>query len=147
MCGLLGMRCVTRDATLRMEYFTGKERAMSTPPLSSDHPIPTSRLSSSWLHARELWGGLAIISMWLAVLFVGVFGGNVVSGSPGGSSSSWPVVAVVAVVALLGTVGVERRAFGLPPASDDLRKAIEDERQAREQLAAEVSDLRAKLSG
>jgi len=119
---------------------------MSTPSLSSDHPIRTSRLSSSWLHARELWGGLAIISMWLAVLFVGVFGGNVVSGSPGGSYSSWPVVVVVAVVALLGTVGVGRRAF-VAPAGDDLRKAIEDERQAREQLAAEVSDLRAKLSG
>ncbi len=119
---------------------------MSAPALSSDLSIRRSRPSSSWLHARELWGGLAIISMWLAVLFVGIFGGNVVSGSPGGSYSSWPVVVVVAVVALFGTVGVGRRAF-LAPASDDLREAIEDERQAREQLAAEVSDLRAKLSG
>ena len=78
LCGLLGMRCVTRDATVR------KEVVMSTSTLSSDHPIPTSRLASSWLHARELWGGLAIISMWLAVLFVGVFGGNVVKSSAGG---------------------------------------------------------------
>ncbi len=120
---------------------------MATPSLSSDRPVRTSRLSSSWLNAREFWGGLAIISMWLAVLFVGVFGGNVVSGSPGGSYSSWPVVVVVAVVALLGTVGVGRRAFTVTPASDDLRKAIEDERKAREQLAAEVSDLRARLPG
>ena len=118
---------------------------MSAPSLPSDHPIPTSRLSSSWLHARELWGGLSIISMWLAVLFVGVFGGNVVKTDAGGGSSSWPVVVVVAVLALLGTVGIGRRAF--TPASDDLDKAIEDERQAREQLAAEVSDLRARLSG
>lgn len=119
---------------------------MSTSTLSSDHPIPTSRASSSWLHARELWGGLAIISMWLAVLFVGVSGGNIVKSTPGGESSSWPVVVVVALVALVGTVVVGRRAFAAAPASDDLRKAIEDERQAREQLAAEVSDLRAKVS-
>ncbi len=117
-----------------------------TPSPSSNRPISMSRPSGSWLHARELWGGVAIISMWLAVLFVGIFGGNVVKSSPGGSSSSWPVVVVVAVVALLGTVGVGRRAFVVTPASDDLRRAIEDERQAREQLAAEISDLRAKLS-
>jgi len=120
---------------------------MSTPSLSSDHPLGMSRLSSSWLHARELWGGLAIISMWLAVLFVGVFGGNVVKSTPGGESSSWPVVVVVALLALIGTIVVGRRAFVVTPASDDLNKAIEDERQAREQLAAEVSDLRARLSG
>ncbi len=85
--------------------------------------------------------------MWLAVLFVGVFGGNVVQTDAGGSTSSWPVVVVVAVVALITTVGVARRAFTVTPAPDDLRKAIEDERKAREQLAAEVSDLRARLSG
>jgi len=90
---------------------------------------------------------LAIISMWLAVLFVGVFGGNVVKTDPGGSASSWPVVVVIAVVALLGTVGVGRRAFTVAPPDDALRAAIEEERRAREQLAAEVSDLQARLSG
>ena len=117
-----------------------------TPPPSSNRPISMSRPSGSWLHARELWGGVAIISMWLAVLFVGIFGGNVVKSSPGGESSSWPVVVVVAVVALIGTVVVGRRAFAVAPASDDVDKAIKDERDAREQLAAEVSDLRAKIS-
>jgi hypothetical protein len=117
-----------------------------TPSPSSNRPISMSRPSGSWLHARELWGGVAIISMWLAVLFVGIFGGNVVSSSAGGSSSSWPVVVVVAVVALIGTVVVGRRAFAVAPASDDVDKAIKDERDAREQLAAEVSDLRAKIS-
>jgi hypothetical protein len=118
---------------------------MSTPSLSSDRPISTPRPSTSWLHARALWGGLAIIAMWLAVLFVGVFGENIVHTSSSGSASSVPVVVVVAVVALLGTVGVGRRAFVVTPASDELRTALEDERRAREQLAAEVSDLRAKL--
>lgn len=120
---------------------------MSTPSLSSDHPIRMSRLSCSWLHARELWGGLAIISMWLAVLFVGVFGGNIVKSTPGGESSSWPVVVVVALLALIGTIVVGRRAFAVAPTSGDVDRAIKDERDAREQLAAELSDLRAKLSG
>jgi len=105
-----------------------------------------SRPSGAWLHARELWGGVAITSMWLAVLFVGVFGENIVKSTPGGESSSWPVVVVVAVVALIGTIVVARRAFAASPAGDDVDKAIKDERDAREQLAAEVSDLRAKIS-
>jgi len=103
-------------------------------------------MSASWLHARALWGGLAIITMWIAVLFVGVFGGNIVSTSASGSSSSVPVVVVVAVVALLGTVGVGRRAFAITPAGDDLRTAIDEERHAREQLEARVADLQAKPS-
>jgi hypothetical protein len=118
---------------------------MSVPSVPSSHPIGMSRRSGSWLHARELWGGVAIISMWLAVLFVGIFGGNVVNSSAGGSSSSWPVVAVVAVVALIGTIVVGRLAFAVAVASD-IEKAIKDERHAREQLAAEVSDLRARIS-
>jgi len=119
---------------------------MSTPSLSSDRATQMTRPPTPWLHARELWGGLAIISMWLAVLFVGIFGGNIVKGTPGGESSSWPVVVVVAVLALIGTVVVARRAFVATAAGDELRKAIEDERQAREQLAAEISELGAKLS-
>lgn len=120
---------------------------MSTESSASGHTPGTRRVSPSWLTASALWGGLAIIAMWLAVLFVGIFGGNVVKSTPGGESSSWPVVVLVAVVALIGTVVVGRRAFAGTAASDDLRKALDDERQAREQLAAEVSDLRAKLSG
>lgn len=58
-----------------------------------------------------MWAGLAIIAMWVAVLFVGIFGGNIVSQTPGGTSSSVPVVVVVAGVALIGTLVVGRRAF------------------------------------
>lgn len=61
---------------------------------------------------REMWGTVAIAIMWLAVLFVGVFGSNVIIlHDVSGSSSSWPVVVVVAFFALLGTVPVARRAF------------------------------------
>jgi len=119
---------------------------MSTPSVASNRPISVSRPSGSWLHARELWGGVAITSMWLAVLFVGIFGGNIVKSTPGGESSSWPVVVVVALFALIGTVVVGRRAFAVAPTSADVDNAIKDERDAREQLAAEVSDLRARIS-
>jgi hypothetical protein len=51
--------------------------------------------------------------IWLAVLFVGVFGSNdIVVHDVSGSSSSWPaVVVVVAFFGFLGTVRIARRAF------------------------------------
>lgn len=118
---------------------------MSTQSLSALHSTRSRRSASSWLESRPLWAGLSIITMWLAVLFVGVFGGYIVSGTPGGTSSSVPVVVVVAGVALLGTLVVGRRAFTVTPASDDLRRALEDEQEARAELAEEVANLRAKL--
>jgi hypothetical protein len=118
---------------------------MSTHSVSSLHSTRSSRFSTSWLESRPLWAGLAIITMWLAVLFVGVFGGDIVSATPGGSSSSVPVVVVVAGVALLGTLVVGRRAFTVTAASDDLRRALEEEQEARAELAEEVANLRAKL--
>jgi hypothetical protein len=85
--------------------------------------------------------------MWLAVLFVGVFGGSIESSSPGGSTSSVPVVVVVAVGALIATYVIGRRAFAATAFDEDVRRALEEERRARERLAAEVSELRAKLPG
>ncbi len=119
---------------------------MSTHSLSAVHSTGGRRSSPSWLESRPLWAGLAIIVMWLAVLFVGVFGGNIVSGTPGGASSSVPVVVVVAAVALVGTLVVGRRAFTITSASDDLRGALEDEQEAQAELADEVAELRARLA-
>jgi len=103
------------------------------------------RLPGALLYARPLWAGLSIIAMWLAVLFVGVFGGNIVHASAGGSSSSVPVVVVVAVVALIATWILGRAAFALTPESDELRERLAAEQQAREDLAAEVAELRTKF--
>ena len=58
----------------------------------------------------EMWGAVAIAVMWLAVLFVGVYGPNIVINNSSGYSSV-PSVLVVAFFALLGTVPVARRAF------------------------------------
>jgi len=109
------------------------------------YPVHVRRLPNDLLYARPLWAGLSLITMWLAVLFVGVFGGNIVHVSAGGGSSSVPVVVVVAVVALIATWLLGRVAFKLTPQSDELRRLFEEEQQARENLAAEVAELRAKL--
>ena len=84
----------------------------------TEHPpeigSPASERASwtSKILVPEMWGTVAIAIMWLAVLFVGVFGSNVILvHDSSGSSSSWPVVVVVAFFALLGTVPVARRAF------------------------------------
>lgn len=118
---------------------------MSTHSASSMYPVPVRRMSSAWMYARPLWAGLSMIAMWSAVLFVGVFGGNIVSVSAGGGSSSVPVVVVVAGVALIASWLLGRVAFAVTPESDELRRLLEEERQARESLAAEVDELRAKL--
>ena len=118
---------------------------MSTRSASSLYSIRTRRLPAVLLCARPLWAGLSIIAMWLAVLFVGVFGGNIVHASAGGGSSSVPVVVVVAVVALIATWLVGRIAFKPTPESDELRQLLNMEQQASEDLAAEVAELRAKL--
>ena len=53
----------------------------------------------------------AIVFMWLAVLFVGVFGPDVRVDSAGGDTVEAPIVAVVAVCALLGTAVVAWTGF------------------------------------
>ncbi len=61
------------------------------------------------------WAGLAIAAMWIAVLCVGLWGGDIVSGAnaaSGSSGSSVPVVVVVAPCALLATIVIARRGFG-----------------------------------
>ncbi len=60
----------------------------------------------------ELWGAVAIAFMWVAVLFDGVYGGDVVSVNPGTSTTSIPSAVFVSLFAFLGTLAVAKRAFG-----------------------------------
>jgi hypothetical protein len=58
---------------------------------------------------------VAIASIWLTVLFVGLWGGDIISGanaSTGQAGSSVPAVVVVAPCALIATIVIARRAFG-----------------------------------
>lgn len=61
----------------------------------------------------EMWASLAIVVMWLAVLFDAVYGPNIVStNGAAGTSTSVPSAVVVALFAFLGTWVVARHGFG-----------------------------------
>jgi hypothetical protein len=72
--------------------------------------MPARRDIASRLLVREFWAALSIIAMWLAVLFDGVFGGDMVFTSSNGSSSI-PTVVLVALFAVFGTAAVAKRGF------------------------------------
>ncbi len=116
---------------------------MATEP-SSAQPTAQRRGASSpsWLHARELWAGLSIITMWLAVLFVGVFGGDFVSSSSTNGLTKLPVVVFLLPFVLPATIVVGRRGFA--SASDERHAVPDEETRAREETATEPSALRAK---
>lgn len=111
---------------------------MPVSPVRSGHP---GAASGSWLRAPALWAGLSIMTMWLAVLFVGVFGGNILSSTPGGTSTSVPVVVALLPFVLPATIVAARRGF---------KAAVEEQQQtaaqAQEDVAADRSDLRTKAA-
>ena len=60
----------------------------------------------------ELWGAVAIASMWLAVLFDAVYGGDFVSQNASQTQSTTiPSAVFVAFFAFLASTAVARRAF------------------------------------
>jgi hypothetical protein len=72
---------------------------------------PGSGRRQVWM-LPELWGAVAIASMWLAVLLVGVYGGDVTSVNAGAQSTTVPSAVFVAFFAALATSSVAKRAFG-----------------------------------
>ena len=99
--------------------------------------------SAAWLRARALWAGLSIITMWLAVLFLGLFGGNIVSSTPGSTSTSVPVVVAVLPFVLPATIVVARRGFTV---RDELRGRVTLKAPVDEGSTAEPRELRTKLA-
>jgi len=73
---------------------------------------PVPQAGSRWFTVREIWGTAAIMIMWLAVLFTGVYGGNAVFTGADGSTTQLPAALFVAFFAFLATAAVARRAFG-----------------------------------
>jgi hypothetical protein len=69
------------------------------------------REGGSVVRLPELWGAVAIASMWLAVLFVGSYGGDFSSLKAGTQTTTFPAAVLVALFACIGTVSVARRAF------------------------------------
>ena len=60
---------------------------------------------------REMWATVAIVAMWVAVLFVGVYGGEATFHSVDSSFSTIPSVVFVALFAAFGTGSVAKRVF------------------------------------
>ena len=81
---------------------------------STDAPAGDTRASGG-IAARLLvpafWGTLAIVAMWLAVLFDGVFGGDMVFSNPTNGTTTIPSAVLVALFAVIGTASVAKRVF------------------------------------
>ena len=58
------------------------------------------------------WGALSIVTMWLAVLFDGIFGGDMTFVNTPASVTTIPSAVLVALFAVIGTSAVAKRAFG-----------------------------------
>ena len=57
------------------------------------------------------WGAVSIVAMWLAVLFDGIFGGDMIFASPANGTTTIPSAVAVVLFAFIGTVSVAKRAF------------------------------------
>jgi hypothetical protein len=66
-----------------------------------------------WLQllVPEMWASLAIIVIWLSVLFDAVYGPDIVNSSAGGDHSTVPSAVAVALFAFLATWVVARYGF------------------------------------
>jgi hypothetical protein len=73
--------------------------------------VPQGRPSSVKLLVPEMWPSVAIIVMWLAVLFDAIFGPDIVTTSAGGDQSSVPSAVAVALFAFVATWAVARYGF------------------------------------
>lgn len=63
------------------------------------------------MQRKYFWAGLAIAAMWIAVLFVGVFGPTMEAGGPSGAAGIPVALGTVALGALIGTIIVGILAF------------------------------------
>jgi uncharacterized membrane protein len=63
------------------------------------------------LFVPAFWGTVAIVAMWLAVLFDGVFGGDMVFNNPTNGTTTIPSAVLVALFAVIGTASVAKRVF------------------------------------
>jgi hypothetical protein len=83
---------------------------MSTPQVS----VPAGRPASArfdWARRKQVWASLAIVTMWIAVLFDGIYGGDFVSTSSGGNTTTIPSAILVALFACIASIRVARYGF------------------------------------
>ncbi len=76
---------------------------------STDKPVRQG--IAARLLVPGFWAALSIVAMWLAVLFDGIFGGDMTFASPP-NVTTVPSAVAVALFAVIGTSAVAKRAFG-----------------------------------
>jgi hypothetical protein len=98
-------------STRRVTLSLTREEAMA----SVSHE-PASSGWPTWrvvLSLTEMWASLAIIVVWLAVLFTAIYGTNIVTSSAGGSDTATiPSAAFVALFAFLATWPIAKYGYG-----------------------------------
>ena len=67
---------------------------------------------ASRLLVPGFWATVSIVTMWLAVLFDGVFGGDMTFTNSSSQVTIIPSAVLVALFAMIATVSVAKRAFG-----------------------------------
>jgi hypothetical protein len=80
----------------------------------SHGPVRAAREPRSWseqLLVREMWASLAIMVMWLSVLFEAIWGPDIVSTTHVGDHTTIPSAVVGALFAFLGTWVVAKYGF------------------------------------
>jgi hypothetical protein len=85
---------------------------------SPDAPAEGDQLArgvASRLLVPGFWATVSIVTVWLAVLFDGIFGGDMTFTNPP-KVTVIPSAVVVALFAMIATVSVAKRAFGRQPA-------------------------------
>ncbi len=89
------------------------EEAAMTSTIQDQSSVRTSRENEGpRLLTRDLWGAVSIVAMWVAVLFVGVYGGEATFHSVDSSVTTIPSGVLVAIFAAIGTASVAKRVFG-----------------------------------
>ena len=82
----------------------------------SHEPVRYGHERPQWaefLRIPEMWASVAIVAMWLAVLFDAVYGPSIVSTNGAGTQATTvPSAIVVALFAFLGTISVAKHGFG-----------------------------------
>jgi hypothetical protein len=73
--------------------------------------LPERRREANVFTAREMWAGLAIATMWVAVVFAAIFGPDFVSTTPGGDSTTIPSGVAVALFASIASWLVAKHGF------------------------------------
>ena len=73
--------------------------------------VQNKRGASLQLVVREMWASLAIVVMWLSVLFDAIFGPDIVNTTAGGDHSTVPSAVALALFAFLATWVVAKYGF------------------------------------